>query len=166
MNANPRQLLRRIRILLGIMIAGLVVSGVTAFPLLYEIDLLHGWLAGAPIPTGVTAWIGKVHEGLHATHRAYPFLAYGTDWLAFGHLVIAIFFIGPFIDPVRNIWVVRAGQIACLLVIPVALICGAIREIPLWWRLLDSAFGVVGLVPLCLAVRLIRRLEAEANDLK
>jgi hypothetical protein len=59
-------------------------------------------------------------------------LAYGTDWLAFAHLVIAIAFLGPLKDPVRNIWVVEFGMIACLLVIPLALICGPIRGIPFY----------------------------------
>ncbi|HSH39366.1 MAG TPA: hypothetical protein VK993_11325 [Chthoniobacterales bacterium] len=66
-------------------------------------------------------------------------MQYGTDWLAFGHIVIAIFFAGPLIDPVRNLWVIRAGQIACVLVIPLALVCGDIRGIPLWWRAIDCS---------------------------
>ncbi len=141
------------------MIGGLLISGVTAFPLLYEVEILHGWLGQSSCPTPIKAWLGTVHEGLHATHRAYPFLAYGTDWLAFGHIVIALFFIGPFLDPMRNLAVIRAGQIACLLVIPTALICGEIRGIPRWWRAIDSAFGVFGFVPLWFAARLVGRLE-------
>lgn len=159
MNTDDRHLLTRIRILIGIVIGGLIVSGITAFPLLHEVDLLHGWLIGSSMPAPITGWIERVHAGLHATHLAYPFLPYGTDWLAFGHLVIAIFFIGPFVDPVRNVWCIRAGQVACLLVIPTALICGEIRGIPLWWRVIDSAFGVCGFLPLWLANRLIRQLE-------
>jgi len=62
------------------------------------------------------------------------------------------------VDPVRNIWTVRAGMIACVFVIPIALICGAIREIPLWWRGIDSLFGVIGFIPLWLAWRMIRGL--------
>jgi hypothetical protein len=85
---------------------------------------------------------------------------YGTDWLAFGHLMIAIAFIGPLRDPVRNIWVVEFGMIACVLVIPAALICGFVRGIPFFWRLIDCSFGVFGIVPLYLAWRLIRRAGA------
>jgi hypothetical protein len=155
MNADKRRLLSRIRILIGIVIGGLVVSGLTAFPLLHETELLHRWLAGSSLPTPFTSWIEKVQEALRATDRAYPFLSYGTDWLAFGHLVIALFFIGPFLDPVRNAWVVRAGMIACLLVIPTALICGEIRGIPLWWRAIDSSFGIFGFLPLCVVNRFI-----------
>jgi hypothetical protein len=49
-------------------------------------------------------------------------------------------------------------MIACVLVVPTALICGAARGIPLWWRAIDSSFGIVGFIPLWLAARMIRRL--------
>ena len=162
MNLNARQLLFRIRVLISIVIVGLVISGVTAFPLVYEIDLLHSWLttASASTPHALLEWISTVRRGLHFVDANYPFLAYGTDWLAFGHLVIALFFFGPFVDPVRNAWVIRAGQIACVAVVPLALICGEIRGIPLWWRAIDCAFGVFGFIPLWIADRMIRRLEA------
>ncbi len=159
MNSDSRQLLTRVRVLIAIVIAGLVVSGVTAFPLVYEVDLLHGWLSSHSAPGVITMWIGKVRQGLHVVDEVYPFLAYGTDWLAFGHLVIALFFVGPLVDPVRNSWVIRAGQIACVLVVPLALICGEIRGIPLWWRTIDCAFGVFGFLPLWLADRLVRQIE-------
>ena len=97
------------------------------------------------------------------TYRQYPFVAYGTDWLAFGHIVIAIFFIGPLIDPVRNIWVIQAGLIACVAVLPLALICGPIREIPFYWRLIDSSFGVVGFIVLSAALRLVKNLRETAG---
>ena len=160
MHAEGRQLLFRIRLLVAVVIAGLVISGLTAFPLVYEIDLLHAWLNTPATPEPVLVWISQVRRALHFVAANYPFLAYGTDWLAFGHLVIALFFVGPFVDPIRNAWVIRAGQIACVAVVPLALICGEIRGIPLWWRAIDCAFGVIGFVPLWFADRLLRRLEA------
>ena len=90
------------------------------------------------------------------TYAKYPWLAYGTDWLAFAHLVIALFFIGPFIDPLKNVWVIRAGLAACVLVPVLALICGPIRQIPFGWRLIDSSFGVIGAIPLLYALRLTK----------
>jgi hypothetical protein len=39
-------------------------------------------------------------------------------------------------------------MIACVLVIPFALVFGAVRGIPFWWRLIDCSFGVFGFVPL------------------
>jgi hypothetical protein len=88
-----------------------------------------------------------------------PWIDYGTDWLAFAHLIIAVFFVGPLLDPVRNVWVLRAGVIACIAVVPLALICGAVRQIPFGWRLIDCSFGVFGIVPLLYCLRLIRKLE-------
>ena len=46
------------------------------------------------------------------------------------------------------------------MVVPLALIAGEIRGIPLWWRLIDCGFGVGGFVPLWFAARLVRRLQA------
>ena len=68
--------------------------------------------------------------------------------LAFAHIVLAVFFIGPLVDPVRNVWVLWAGLIACAGVLPLALICGPLRGIPFYWRLIDCSFGVVGALPL------------------
>ena len=69
----------------------------------------------------------------------------GFDWLAFAHVVIAILFIGVLRDPVRNIWVVEFGMIACILILPFAFVMGHERGIPLWWQLIDCSFGVFGM---------------------
>jgi hypothetical protein len=153
----------RIRWLLLIMIAGLAVSGLTAIPLVGEIMLLHGWIGPGTWmqqfwPT-MTDWIASLAQAITIVTRDYPSLRYGTDWLAFAHIVLAIAFVGPYRDPVRNIWVVEFGLIACVLVIPVALVFGPIRGIPLFWRLIDCSFGIVGFIPLWLAHRMIVRLD-------
>ena len=145
--------LRRIRFWLAVFIIGLVLSGVTAFPLETELSLLvsilhAGWLRPISELTGLLPWIERVYNALHTTNANYPFLAYGTDWLAFAHLMIAVAFIGPFIEPVRNKWFITFGLIACAGVIPLALIAGAIRGIPFPWRLIDCSFGLFGAVPL------------------
>ena len=100
----------------------------------------------------------SVRDAVIDTNARYPFLAYGTDWLAFSHLVIAVAFIGPLRDPVRNIWVIDFGLIACVGVIPMALIAGHIRAIPLWWQLIDCSFGIFGAIPLLLVRQWIRAL--------
>jgi hypothetical protein len=86
-------------------------------------------------------------------------MSYGTDWLAFAHLVIAVAFIGPLKDPVRNIWVIQFGMYACLMVIPLALLCGPIRQIPFYWRIIDCSFGVLGIIPLFICYKYILKLE-------
>ncbi|GAA1974261.1 hypothetical protein GCM10009838_37780 [Catenulispora subtropica] len=142
------QRLHRIRLWLALFVTGLVLSGVTAFPLETETGWLSTWLHHLPAPSGLTGWIDRCHEALKQTNAAYPFLAYGTDWLAFGHLTIAVAFYGPWRDPVRNKWVIQFGMIACAGVIPLALICGPIRGIPFWWSVVDMSFGVFGVLPL------------------
>jgi hypothetical protein len=151
---NREQLLRRrIKLLTWLFIVGLVLSGATAIPLVTEL----GWLAqfcGVSSPTwipnenGPCGWIWKIWVSLQDTSNQYPFLFYGTDWLAFGHFVIAIVFIGALRDPVRNRWLFDFGLIACVLVISYALVFGGMRGIPFWWRLIDCSFGVFGFVPL------------------
>jgi hypothetical protein len=110
---------------------------------------------------GAADWFLKIREALTETNAKYPFLSYGTDWLAFGHFVIALAFVGPLRDPVKNIWVVELGMMACVLVIPFALVMGSAREIPLGWRMIDCSFGVFGMVPLWLCRRKIMRLEGD-----
>jgi len=148
--------LRRARLWLIVFMSGLVLSGMTAFPLQTEVR----WLS--TLSHGRFLWIERVNEGLCATNAHYPFLAYGTDWLAFAHLVLAIAFIGPYIDPVRNKWVIDFGLIACAAVIPLALIAGQVRGIPFGWRLIDCGFGVFGSIPLVLCRRLITKIEHQS----
>ena len=106
-----------------------------------------------------TRWLFQVRNALDAVEREEPFLFYGTDWLAFGHFVIAVAFVGVLRDPVRNRWLFDFGLIACVLVIPYALVFGAVRGIPFWWRLIDCSFGVFGIIPLWFCRKWVRELE-------
>lgn len=151
--------LRWIRFWLAVVIVGLIISGATAIPLVAEADLIHRIATRLDLAPPILEWVRRVYAGILDTNSRYPFMLYGTDWLAFGHFVIAIAFIGPMRDPLRNIWVIHFGIIACLLIIPYAFIFGAIRGIPIWWRLIDCSFGVFGAIPLLLALRGTRRLE-------
>ncbi len=150
---RPTTLLHRIRWLLAFFIVALILSGLTAFPLERELDVLARVLqvdtdASPASYTGLRYWIATVREGVVRTNAQYPFMAYGTDWLAFAHLLIGLLFVGPFRDPVRNIWVTQFGMIACVGVLPLALICGPIRGIPFYWQMIDCSFGLFGLIPL------------------
>ncbi|TXS57146.1 hypothetical protein [Streptomyces sp. t39] len=163
--SERQALVRGIRVWLVFFVVCLVLSGATAFPLVTEMRWVEGLLSSSlsPVPEhlpGLMDWVGKVREGLDATDERYPFVLYGTDWLAFAHLVIAVAFYGPYRDPVRNIWVIEFGMIACAGVIPLALICGPLRGIPFWWSVIDMSFGVFGVIPLQIVRRRIKRLEA------
>ncbi len=152
--------LRQVRLWLLIFMAGLIVSGLTAIPIQWEINQLKSIIDNAPwlrdIAPGLVDWLLYVHTGLTATYQTYSFIVVGTDWLAFAHIVIAIAFIGPLRDPIRNVWGIEFGMIACVLVIPAALIFGSLRGLPLLWQLLDCSFGIIGIIPLFLAYRLVR----------
>lgn len=147
----------RIRFWTWFLIVGLVVSGLTALPLRQELELLVR-LFDPRSALGI--WLARVHAALADVDARWPFLALGTDWLAFGHLVIALGFVGLLRDPVRNAWLVTWGIWACVLVVPWAWGCGLLRGIPWGWRLVDASFGVGGLVPLLILRDAIRRLEA------
>jgi hypothetical protein len=153
-----RKLERKVRRWIIFFMVALVLSGLTAFGLETEL----GWLVKSwPFSRGEALywWVLRVYAALRDINIRYPFLAYGYDWLAFAHLVIAVAFVGPFRDPVRNKWVIEFGMIACIMIFPLAFIAGAVRGIPIYWRLIDCSFGVVGLVPLLVCYRRIRMLE-------
>lgn len=161
------RLIRKVRYWLALFIIGLVLSGLTAFPLERETAMLNRIFGVAAAPPrdgepGLHVWLRRVHEGIAHTNRDYPFMAYGTDWLAFAHLVIAVAFLGPLVDPVRNKWVLVFGVISCLGVLPLALIAGPIRGIPIYWRFIDCSFGVIGVIPLLICLRYIGRIEQTA----
>lgn len=138
---------------------GLVASGITSFPLLSELEILVNLTSQNARWAPLAGWVVRVRDALQVTYHAYPFIAYGTDWLAFGHIVIALFFLGPMVDPARNIFVLYAGLWACALVFPLALICGPVREVPFYWRLVDCSFGGLGAIPLLCAIRWTKQLS-------
>ena len=169
---NREQILRRrIQWLTWVFIIGLVVSGATAIPLLWELDLLVSWfgLAGQTSATATSElarWLLTTREALQDLSANHPLLFYGTDWLAFGHFVIAMAFVGALRDPVRNRWLFDFGLIACVLVVPFAFGFGGLRGIPVWWRLVDCSFGVFGFLPLWLCRRWVCELESCAAPLR
>jgi len=164
-----RKLERRVRVLLGIVVAGLVLSGVTAFPIETELRFAMRVLdldpGTDPARVGAVAgWLVRVRDGVVATNAAYPFLAYGTDWLAFAHLVIAVAFLGALRDPVRNEWIVTFGLIASAGIFVLAMVAGPVRGIPWFWTVVDCAFGVGCGVPLLVCRRDIRELAAPVTQ--
>lgn len=156
----------KIRYWLYFFIVGLFLSGVTAIPLEWQMGIANNYLGldtgiGNSLP-GLAYWVDRIYVGLSTTYSNYPFIAYGTDWLAFAHIVLAILFVGPLRDPVKNIWVIEFGIISCILVIPFAMVFGAIREIPIVWRMADCSFGVIGIIPLLIVYKEIKLLERDS----
>ena len=173
--ANREQILRRrIKFLTWLFIFGLIIAGATAIPLPTEVDWLVK-ITGAqqfvqlPASTHAPAWavwLLRIQSSLSDVNNSHPVLFYGTDWLAFGHFMIAIAFIGALRDPVRNVWLFTFGMIACACVIPYALFFGAIRGIPFWWRLIDGSFGVFGIIPVWLCRKWVGELGEFSKHLE
>jgi hypothetical protein len=153
------KLQKTIRRLILFFIVGLVISGITAFPIESGLRLGSAFMDKLQWQNHFAEWIRLAFEGMRETNAKYPFIAYGTDWLAFAHLVIAVAFIGPLRDPIKNIWVIEFGIISCIAIFPLAFIAGSIREIPLYWRLIDCSFGVFGGILLWICYRKIKQLE-------
>lgn len=143
--------------MLILFIVGLVLSGLTAFPIETQLAIAVNNLSVFPV--FIQSWLTSVYHAVKTTNENFPYLSYGTDWLAFAHLVIAVVFFGPLKDPVKNIWVIQFGMIACAMVIPLALIAGPIRQIPFYWRLIDCSFGLFGVIPLYVCYKWIKTLE-------
>jgi membrane protease YdiL (CAAX protease family) len=149
--------LKKIRLLILFFIVALILSGVTAFPVETELR----WLLNHPalVPSFAATWLQDVYNALLETNTKYPMLAYGFDWLAFAHIVIAIAFIGSLKDPVKNKWIIDWAMLACVAVFPLAFIAAPIRHIPMFHVLIDCSFGVVGLIPLYFCRKWIKQLE-------
>jgi hypothetical protein len=149
---------RKIKLIRGLLlffIVALFLSGLTAIP----IDTELAWLLKIfPGNNLFHAWISRVLFAYSEVKEAHPFLLYGYDWLAFAHFILAILFIGPYHDPVRNIWVIQFGLIACVLVFPLAFIAGALRGIPFGWQLIDCSFGFFGFALLWLCYATTKQL--------
>ena len=151
--------IKKIRRVVLVFIVLLILSGVTAFPLVTEVN----WMIYNinVFPVFFHSWIKTVHGAVQQTPSI---VLYGTDWLAFAHIIISLFFIGVYKDPVRNKFIVEVGVIACLAVIPLAFICGPIRHIPFYHQLIDCCFGLLGLIPLIYVRRKIKFLEAKETN--
>jgi hypothetical protein len=152
-------LIRKIRVLIIFFMIALVLSGLTAMPIETELRWLLQYRD--MLPQRLAAWLQTCYSALADTNDKYPFLAYGYDWLAFAHFMIALSFIGPYKDPVKNIWIIDWQIICCIAVFPLALIAGPVRHIPIFHILIDCSFGILGIIPLLICRRWIKQLEKQ-----
>jgi hypothetical protein len=120
---------RAIRIWLVIFIVCLALAGFTAFPLVAELNFASGVLHSLGVQhllPSFVAWIDRVHTGVDATNTQYPFIFYGTDWLALAHLMIAI------AGPIRGIpwgWELIDMSFGVIGIIPPIIVYRLIRRL-------------------------------------
>lgn len=160
---NPLSPLAFVRLWLVFFASALILSGATAIFARAGLRLVSplfeaGSLLDSYWPS-MAAWLALVHQAIEETYARYPFLAYGYDWLAFGHFIISIPFLMAVRDPRKHAWVLSYGMAACLALLPFALVFGAIRGIPLFWRIVDTLFGLGGLAVLLILRRQMKKLE-------
>ena len=146
--------MKQIRILLIVFITLLVLSGVTAFPLRTEMEFLN--LHKNAFPNALAIWIETVYDSVKQTPDV---VLYGTDWLAFAHIIIALFFIPVYINPIKNKANLIVAMVACGAVFILAFVCGPIRGIPFFHQLIDCSFGFIGFFPLWFVYRKVDQLE-------
>lgn len=150
-------LLKLIRRWIAAFMILLVLSGITAFPVQTELHFLVKF--HDCFPPLMRYWLLTVSSSVDDVATNAPYLLYGYDWLAYAHIVIALFFTGVYRNPIQNEWVLRIGMLACAGVFVLAVICGQVRGIPFFWTLIDCSFGLFGMIPLVMVRRLIKRLE-------
>ena len=160
---EEKKIIRLIRRLLLLFMFALFLSGLTAIPVEAELSLL---LKIFSTPNQLHNWLEKVLSAYKTVNNDTPFLLYGYDWLAFAHFILAILFIGPYRDPVKNIWVIEFGLIACILILPLAFISGPFRQIPIGWTLIDCAFGIFGFLPLWVCYSKTKKLISQNHSIK
>jgi hypothetical protein len=152
---KKKNTIQTIRGLLLVFMTALFLSGLTAIPIQLELSFL---LKIFSKPTQFHNWLEIVLSAYQNINNDTPFLLYAYDWLAFAHFILAVLFIGPYRDPVKNIWVIEFGLIACILIFPLAFIAGSFRGIPIGWRLIDCSFGVFGFLPLWICYSKTKKL--------
>ncbi len=146
--------MKTIKLHLALFMFILMLSGITAFPIQTEIDFMYKHHTS--FPPVFTEWITKLYTNLHSTPDV---MFYGTDWLAFAHIIITLFFVPVYLDPVKHKAILYVGMIACMLVFPLAFICGPIRHIPFFHQLIDCSFGVIGILYLYFILHCINKLK-------
>lgn len=151
---HQKLLLQHIRIATAIFMFLLILSGVTAFPLRQEMQWLHAHLEF--FPGLLQSWIQHIEQAVQQTPEV---ILYGTDWLAFAHIIIALFFVPFYLQPKAYRLNLIIGMVACLLVFPLAFICGPIRGIPFFHQLIDCCFGIGGAALLYYIFLLTKKLR-------
>ena len=161
-SSSSNELRKKIRLAIILTILGLIVSGITAFPLLAELRIMLHFKH--MFPSFLVEWWVKVRTAIKYTNDNYPLVLYGYDWLGFAHFLIALAFFGPLRDPIKNQWVVQWGMIASGLTIVMALVAEPFRDIPFFWSMVDAIIGLGAFVILWTCNKWIEALKAKESN--
>ncbi|MFT4522479.1 MAG: hypothetical protein ACI8ZN_001429 [Bacteroidia bacterium] len=120
--------MKTIRFLTMLFQLGLIIAGTTAFFIPQGVALIAK--VAPSLHPSLSGWLLEVNVSVIKIDEDHNFIWYGTDWMAFAHLLFALLFYGVWKNPVRNKWLVHFGIMACLLIFPTAFIAGHLRGIP------------------------------------
>ena len=157
LTGREAQLRQKIKLTIIVTIIGLLLNGISALPLRAELNILLS--NPDALSDFLRDWWLYVNKGVHETSSKYNFMRYGFDWLGFAHLLIAIAFIGPLKDPVKNEWVIQWGMIASALSVVMALCWERVRDIPLWWSFIDAAIAIAAFIILWFCNKWVQELK-------
>jgi len=161
---NKSKTLKKIRFWLLVFFLGLLFSLHTVVFVEIETTLFAQYLGSGTFMERtfpfISSWIETLNTSISETYNTYPVMAYCMDWLSYACVVFAIFMIGAIKDPIRNIWIIQVYMIACILGFLLPFIAGPFREIPIFWRFIDSSFGIIGFLILLRPYMLFKKLEA------
>ncbi|MFM7022020.1 MAG: hypothetical protein ACKOXB_03515 [Flavobacteriales bacterium] len=159
---------KRIDVFLKVIIALLIITGLSYFSLPFLSRKIVSLIEMMGVRGGLYSFAVKLRQGAVYNAAHYPFMGYGTDLLGFAHLMFALLLVGPIIDADKNEWVIRFGIMVCTLFIPVVLIMGWIREIPIIWRVMSCLMGATGFLLLFRVFKMVKmnqRLEQDIESL-
>ncbi|MBW8016467.1 MAG: hypothetical protein FVQ82_09785 [Planctomycetes bacterium] len=164
---EQKKTLKKIRIYLVIFFFGILFSLHTVLFVEPETEFFYQYLGpnttvGEKLPF-FSEWIEDIYISVKVTYTNYPAIAYCMDWLSYACVVFAIFMIGAIKDPVKNIWIIQAYMLACLLAAALPFIAGPFRDIPIFWRCLDGSFGIIGFLVLLTPYKLTKTLQKLAQ---
>jgi len=156
--------MKRVRIIIIAFSAIFFLSGLTVFPVEWEIRTLLKVLWGNSAPNegmfpAIHQMLISINNDLPLLKSQYPYIFYGFDWLGFAFIIMTILFLGTLRDPVRNKWIFQFALISCILVIPMAFIFAPLRGLPWTWAFVDSSFGVFGAIPLIIILKELKKAE-------
>lgn len=164
---DQKKTLRKIQIYLFLFFLGILFGLQTVVFVEIETDFLarhfgQGSFIEDMLPY-VSSWIEKMNHDVTQTYERYPVMAYCMDWLSYACLVFALFIIGAIKNPVKNIWIIQAYMIACILAAILPFMVGPFRGIPLFWRFIDGSFGAIGFILLIIPYHLIKQLQTDLS---
>jgi hypothetical protein len=121
----------------------MILSGLMAIPIDQQAALFIQHYGHSSSVAGVICHLLDVYSTVKVRHTDLSF-GYGYDWLAVSHVFLGLLFMGIDMRFVRHMKIFEVGFFAYMVIIVVAIIQGIIKGMPVWWQVVNYAFGLAG----------------------